>query len=118
MAEFKDLNGCMITEGVPGSHQSLAQHRILYVGGDILLPKRLADALGCHVVRSPGGYPAHLFISGDTKYSLFLFDEERAEELEGFARSLKHRELTSVVVVRTSERFETLADTIGRALGV
>ena len=66
----------------------------------------------------PGGYPAHLFISGDTKYSLFLFDEERAEELERLARSLKHRANTPVVMVRKSERFETITDTIRRALGV
>src|SRR2546423_15566968 len=101
----------MITEDVPTAHESPARHRILYVGGDIRLPELLADALGCRVVRSPGGYPACLFIRGDTKYSLFLFDEEQAEELERLARSLKHRVSTSVVLVIKSARFETLAAT-------
>ena len=106
----------MITEDVPAAHRPPARHRILYVGGDIRLPARLADALDCHVVRCPDVSTARLFIEGDTKYSLFLFDGGQAEELEGFARSLKHRERTPVVVVRKSEGFRAIADSIWRAL--
>ena len=89
-------------------------HRILYVGGDIRLPGLLADALGCRVVRCPGGSTARLFIRGDTKYSLLLFDEGQAEELERLARSLKHREQTPVL--RKSEDFRQLVYTIGKLL--
>jgi len=100
----------MITEDAPATHQPPARHRILYVGGDIRLPARLADALDYHVVRCPDGSTAHLFIEGDTKYSLFLFDEGQAEELERLAWSLKHRERTPTL--RTSGDFRQLVYTI------
>ena len=109
----------MITEDVPATHRPPAQHRIIYVGGDIRLPERLADALGCRVVRCPGGSIACLFIRGETKYSLLLFEDDlQGAELARLARSLEHRANTPLVMVRKSERFETLADTIRRALGV
>ena len=104
----------MITEDVPAAHRPPARHRILYVGGDIRLPARLADALGCRVVRCPGGSPASLFIRGDSKYSLLLFDEAQAEELERLVRSLKHRERTPTL--RTSGDFRQLVYTIGELL--
>jgi hypothetical protein len=100
----------MITEDVPAAHRLPARHRILYVGGDIRLPGLLEDALDCHVVRCPDGSTARLFIEGDTKYSLFLFDEGRAKELERLAWSLKHRERTPTL--RTSGDFRQLVYTI------
>ena len=100
----------MITEDAPATHQPPARHRILYVGGDIRLPARLEDALDCHVVRCPDVSTARLFIEGDTKYSLLLFDEGQAKELEQLAWSLKHRERTPTL--RTSEDFRQLVYTI------
>ena len=85
-------------------------HRILYVGGDIRLPRLLADALDYHVVRCPDVSTARLFIEGDTKYSLLLFDEGQAKELEQLAWSLKHRERTPTL--RTSGDFRQLVYTI------
>ena len=104
----------MITEDAPATHQPPARHRILYVGGDIRLPARLEDALDCHVVRCPDVSTARLFIEGDTKYSLLLFDEGQAKELERLAWSLKHRERTPTL--RTSGDFRQLVYTIGELL--
>ena len=92
-------------------------HRILYVGADITLPERLGDALDdCHVVRCPVGSPAQLLIRSDIKYSLLLFDESQAEELESLARSFRHREHTPAVAVKESEGFGKLAYNVRRRL--
>jgi hypothetical protein len=92
-------------------------HRILYVGRDITLAERLGGALDdCHVIRCPVGSPAQLLIRSEIKYSLFLFDEEQAEELGRLARSLRHREHTPVVAFKESEGFGKLVYNIRRRL--
>ena len=111
----KDSVGYMITEDAPAAQPSSARHRILYVGRDITLAERLNDALlDCHVVRCPGGSTAQLFIRGDSKYSLFIFDEEQAEELESLALSLKHRARTPTLRIRKSEDFHKLVYIVRR----
>jgi hypothetical protein len=56
-----------------------------------------------------------MFIRSDIKYTLLLFDEtEAGAELEGFARSLSHREQTPVIIVKKSEGLGGLLDTIRR----
>ena len=105
----------MITEDAPAAQPSSARHRVLYVGADIMLAERLNDALlDCHVVRCPGGSPARVFIRGETKYSLFIFDEEQAEELESLALSLKHRARTPTLRIRKSEDFHKLVYIVRR----
>jgi len=107
---FKDWNARMIAE------DGKTRHMILYVGADIMLPERLQGALECHVIRARGGSPARLFIRSDIKYSLFIFDEEEAEEWESLARSLKHRE--RVPVLRKSDDFSRLVCDVRQLLGV
>ena len=68
------------------------------------------------MVYSPVGIARTLIQSG-IEYSLLLFDEtEAGAELERFARSLSHREHTTVIVVKKSEGFGGLLDTIKRRL--
>src|SRR5215207_6262881 len=97
----------------------MASHRILYAGDDINLPARLRDGLvglDCFVVRSPVG-TARMFIRSDIKYSLLLFDEtEAGAEMEGYARSLPHRERTPVIIVKESEGLGVLLESIKRRL--
>jgi hypothetical protein len=97
----------------------MASRRILYAGDDIFLPARLRDALrafDCFVVYSPAGI-ARTFIRSEIKYTLLLFDETAAgAELEGFARSLSHREQTPVIIVKKSEDLGVLVYTIRRGL--
>ena len=97
----------------------MASHRILYVGTDIYLPARLRDALhgfDCFVVRSPVAI-ARTFIRSGIDYSLLLSDEtEAGAELEAYARSLPHRERTSVIIVKESEGLSGLVDSIKRRL--
>jgi hypothetical protein len=98
----------------------MASHRILYAGDNSGLPARLRNGLSgldCFVVRSPIE-TARTLIRSDVKYSLLLFDEtEAGAELEGFARSLSHRERTPVIIVKMSEGIGGLLDTIRRRLG-
>jgi hypothetical protein len=101
-------------------HAAMASHRILYAGDDSGLPARLRNGLSgidCFVVRSPVE-TARTLIRSDVQYSLLLFDEtEAGAELEGFARSLSHREQTPAVIVKKSERLAGLLNTIRRRLG-
>jgi hypothetical protein len=96
----------------------MASHRILYAGDDIYLPTRLRDALrafDCFVVYSPVGI-ARTLIRSDIKYSIMLFDEtEAGAELEGFARSLSHREQTPVIIVKGPGSLDGLLDSITAA---
>jgi hypothetical protein len=95
-------------------------HRILYVGVDYALPTLLGDALKCLVVRCPDETQSRLFLASDLKYSLLLFDGDwpNAAELERFVRSLKHRERMPVVVIRKSDGFGLLVDTVGQVLDI
>ena len=97
----------------------MTSHRILYAGDDITLPARLRDELrgpDYFVVRSPVGM-ARLFIQSEIEYSLFLFDEtEAGAELEAYARSLPHRELTFVLFVKSQGDIGGLLDAIKRRL--
>ena len=98
-------------------HAAMASHRILYAGDNLALPARLRDALhasDCFVVYSPVGI-APMFIRSDIEYSLLLFDEtEAGAELEAYARSLSRRERTPVIIVKESEGFGVLLNTIER----
>lgn len=98
----------------------MPSHRILYAGDAFALPARLRDGLtgfDCFVVYSPVG-SARTLIQSDIKYSLLLFDDTPAGvELESFARSLTHRAHTPVMLVKESEGFDRLLDTIRRRLG-
>ena len=84
------------------------------------MPGLLNDALeplDCFVVGSPVTI-ARMFIKSDIKYTLLMFDDDPAgAELEGYARTLPHRERTPVIIVKNSESFERLLDTIRRRLG-
>ena len=95
-------------------------HTASYTRETIQIPARLRDALhafDCFVVRSPAD-SARVFIRSDIKYSLLLFDDtEAGAELEAYARSLPHRELTPVIIVKESEGLDGLLDTIRRRLG-
>jgi hypothetical protein len=95
----------------------MASHRILYAGDNLALPARLRDALhasDCLVVYSPVDI-ARMFIRSEIKYSLLLFDETDAGvELERYTRALSHRERTPVIIVKESENFGGLVDSIKR----
>jgi hypothetical protein len=97
----------------------MASHRILYAGDNTALPASLRNALSgldCFVVYSPVGI-ARMFIHSSIEYSLLLFDEtEAGAELEGYARSLSHREQTPIIIVKKSEGLGGLLDTIRRRL--
>ncbi len=97
-----------------------ASRRILYSGADYVLSELLKDALkslDCFVVRSPV-YTARTLIESDIRYTLFLFDDDPAgAELESYASTLPHRERTPVIVVKNSESFDRLLDSIRRRLG-
>ena len=84
----------------------MASHRILYVGRDHSLLDFLRDILrktDDSIVRCPDGRDARLFIESDIKYSLLLFDDALTDtsgvELAQFARSLKHRTTTPIVIL-------------------
>lgn len=98
----------------------MTSHRILYAGDDYVLSELLKDALkplDCFVVRSPV-YTARTLIKSDIKYTLLLFDETAAgAELESYVRRLAHPRRTPVIIVKKSEGFGGLLDTIRRRLG-
>ncbi|MET0624629.1 MAG: hypothetical protein ABW250_16745 [Pyrinomonadaceae bacterium] len=97
----------------------MASRRILYSGVDYILSERLKDALkplNCFVVRSPV-YTAPTLIKSDIKYTLLLFDDDPVgAELASYARTLSHRRHTPVIIVKKSESFGRLLDTIRRQL--
>lgn len=98
----------------------MTSRRILYSGADYLLSELLKDALkslDCFVVRSPV-FTARTLIKSDIKYTLLLFDDDPAgAELENYARTLPHRRQTPVIIVKKSESFDRLLDTVRRRLG-
>lgn len=93
----------------------MSSHRILYVGNEITLPRLLTAALKpveCVVVRCPDSLFAHTFLESDIKYSLLIFDEALAEAEISFARSVKHRERTPIVVLKKPMDLNWLATTV------
>ena len=98
-------------------------YRILYVGRDHALLEFLQDALSrldCFVVRCPRGSEARSFIAG-IDYSLLLFDDELPDisgsELEKLARQFPHREHTPIIIIKRSDDFDSLIETIKKRLG-
>jgi DNA-binding response OmpR family regulator len=99
------------------------KHRILYVGRDHALTaflKVTLDRLDCFVVRCPSGRLSYCLIESDIKYSLLLFDEQlpdmTGQELAQFARSLKHRKQTFILIVEKSDDLSVLASEVVRLL--
>ncbi len=99
----------------------MTSRRILYSGADYVLSDLLKDALkslDCFVVRSPVA-TARMFIKSDIKYTLLLFDDDPAgAESVSYTRTLAHRQHTPVVIVKNSEDFDRLLDTIRRRLAM
>jgi hypothetical protein len=95
-------------------------HRLLYAGDILALPARLRDGLtglDCFVVYSPVG-SVRTLVKSDIKYSLLLFDDTAAGvALESFTRSLAHHAHMPVMLVKESEGFGKLLDTVRRRLG-
>lgn len=92
----------MITEWMPRFHPRYL-HRILYVGHDHSLSKFLRDKLKIYqIIGGPNGSLARTFID-KISYSLLLFDENLSDTtglmLASFTRSLKHRELTPIIIL-------------------
>lgn len=117
----------MITEDEPSYHLtalyrwlSARPYRILYVGLDLPLLKRLEDSLeDCWIVRAPAGCVARPLIE-HLRYSLLLFDatlmDTTARELAAFARTLANREDTPLLIINHPDDPETLALAITRLL--
>jgi len=100
-------------------HTAMASHRILYAGDDAILPWLLRAGLkrlDCFLVRTP--VPgARSLIRSDIEYSLLLFDRTaEGAGLKAYARTLKHREQTPVMMVKKSGGSGRLLDTIKRRL--
>jgi hypothetical protein len=108
----------MIADRAPRFTALMPSHRILYLGSDHALLKFLSDALpDCLIVRCPDDYQGRLFLKSDIKYSLLLFDAGReGAELEGFARSLKHRAEAPAEVIKKPYDCGGLVNTIRRLL--
>jgi CheY-like chemotaxis protein len=103
---FKVKTAGMIAECAPSFHP-MASQRILYVGHDLTLLKTLTEALeDCQMVRCPGGTLAHTLIESEIGYSLFLLDEELPDtigrELARFARRIRHRKHTPIIILSAS----------------
>lgn len=106
------------------SHCKRWKYRILYVGSDLALTAFLKDALSrldCFVVRSPDVRLSYCLIESEIKYSLLLFDEVlpdmTGQELEQFARTVKHRKQTPVVIYQKSDDYILVVETIIPLLG-
>ena len=83
--------------------------RVLYVGKDHALTHFLNDSLpDCDVVRAPAEIVARIFIKGQIRYSLLLFDAELPDStglrLAALARSQKHRRHTPITILSQGEK--------------
>ncbi len=96
-------------------------HRILYVGHDLALLDFLQESLkACWTVRSASGLFARLLIELDIPYSILLFDEQLPDTtgllLACFTRDFPHRQQTPIIIIKSSDEFQTLARTITHLL--
>lgn len=84
-----------------------ARFRLLYVGGDLEFLRALRKVLikpEYHIVSCPHVGSAILFLEGNPRYDLLMFELElRGLELTQLARSLSHREHVPIVMVTTNE---------------
>ena len=92
----------------PGYQES--KFRLLYVGSDLKLLaalKKLLRKPEYHIVSCPDRGSAILFLEGDARYNLLLFELElrgaTGLELAQLARSLSHREHLPIVIVTANE---------------
>jgi len=95
------------------------KYRVLYAGNNLRLLKFLGERLkDCFVVRAPGGAAARALIAGETRYALFLFDEElpdmTAAELERFTQ--ERREGSLVAIIQRSDTFSSIVKAVARSL--
>ena len=95
--------------------------RVLYVGYSRKLLQHLTNALnGCEVVRTPGGLGARILIESKIDYALFLLDEQlpgmKGGALALFARGLRHRKQTPIVIAQRAEGCGELAERIRHML--
>lgn len=84
-----------------------ARFRLLYVGGDIELLRALRKVLtepDYHIVSCPHVGSAILFLQGNPRYDLLMFEHElRGLELTKKAQSLPKRKHVPVVMVTANE---------------
>ncbi len=93
-----------------------ARFRLLYVGGDIQFLRGLRGVLtkpDYHIVSCPHVDSAILFLQGNPRYDLLMFELElRGLELTKLARSLAHRKHLPIVMLtanRIVDRFRKLS---------
>jgi DNA-binding response OmpR family regulator len=67
----------------------------------------MEELVDCQIVRCPGGTLAHPLIKSEIGYSLFVLDEELGDttgrQLALFARSVRHRERTPIIILSRSK---------------
>ena len=101
-----------------------ARYRLLYVGDDLELLRALRKVLtkpDYHIVSCPHVGSAILFLEGNPRYDLLVFDLElrgkSVIELTRLARSMPHRAHLPIVIVMTNEIVGDLGK-VGRQSGV
>jgi len=101
-----------------------ARVRLLYVAGDLDFLRALRKVLTepeYHIVSCPHVGSAILFLEGNPRYDLLIFELElRGLELTKLARSLSHHEHLPIVMVTASEivgGFGKLSERARRRMG-
>ncbi|MDX6404019.1 MAG: hypothetical protein QOH70_1474 [Blastocatellia bacterium] len=96
--------------------------RLLYVGSDQQWLAGLRKVLrkpGYHIVSCPDRGSAILFLKGDARYHLLLFELElrgpTGLELASLARSLPHREQLPIIILAEDEVTDHLEELARRA---
>jgi len=112
----------LIRIGEPAIPYQDPDFRLLYVGSDQLWLAALRKVLKrpeYHVVSCPDRSSAILFLKGDAKYHLLLFELElrgtTGLELASLARSLPHREHLPILIVAGEEITDQLEELARRA---
>jgi CheY-like chemotaxis protein len=113
----------LIRIGEPAIPYQKPDFRLLYVGSDQQWLAALREVLRepeHHIVSCPDRGSAILFLKGDARYHLLLFELDLGGttglELASLARSLPHRELLPIIIVTEDEvtdKLEELARSAG-----
>jgi len=95
------------------------RYKILHVGTSRALAEYLnreLKELDCFVDYCSALWQPNVFIKSDIKYALLLVDEQLGEttgaEFTQFVHSLRHRTHLPIIVVKKSDDFNALAQTI------
>src|SRR6202140_5429295 len=113
----------LIRIGEPAIAYQKPDFRLLYVGSDQLWLAALREVLRkpeYHIVSCPDRGSAILFLKGDARYHLLLFELDlrgtNGLELARLARSLPHREKLPIIIVAGEEITDQLEE-LARSAG-